>query len=76
MGNDLNLLVSDTEFLLEVESTALLHCMVCTGKEILFALHFTVFWQLDKREELVFDNFKKIIFESGTLIRFFFSRSF
>ena len=25
MGNDWNLLVSDTEFLLEVESTALLH---------------------------------------------------
>ena len=36
MGNELNLLVSDTELLLEVESTASLHCMVvCTGKEIL-----------------------------------------
>ena len=41
MGSDLNLFVSDTEFLLEVESAVLLHCMVCTGKEILFALHFT-----------------------------------
>ena len=61
MGNDWNLLVSDTEFLLEVESTALLHWMVLTGKEILFALHFTVFWQLDKRGELVFDNFKKFL---------------
>ena len=61
MGNDWNLLVSDTEFLLEVESTALLHWMVFMGKEILFALHFTVFWQLDKRGELVFDNFKKFL---------------
>ena len=61
MGNDWNLLVSDTEFLLEVESTALLHWMVLMGKEILFALHFTVFWQLDKRGELVFDNFKKFL---------------
>ena len=57
MMNDWNLLASDTEFLLEVESTALLHGMVFMGKEILFALHFTVFWQLDKRGELVFDNF-------------------
>ena len=62
MGNDWNLLVSDTEFLLEVESTALLHWMVLMGKEILFALHFTVFWQLDKRGELVFDKLKKFIF--------------
>ena len=46
--------------------------MVCTGKEILFPLYFTVFWQLDKIGELLFDNFKKIIFEFGTLIRFFF----
>ena len=61
MGNDWNLLVSDTEFLLEVESTALLHWMVLMGKEILFALHFTVFWKLDKRGELVFDNFKKFL---------------
>ena len=43
MGNDWNLLVLDTEFLLEVESTALLHCMMFIGKEILFPLHFTVF---------------------------------
>ena len=71
IGNDSNLLLSNTEFLLEVESTALLQCMVFIGKEILFALHFTVFWQLDKRGELVFDNLKKFIFEFGTLIRFF-----
>ena len=61
MGNDWNLLVSDTEFLLEVESTALLHWIAFMGKEVLFALHFTVFWQLDKRGELVFDNFKKFL---------------
>ena len=42
------------------------------GKEVLFALHFTVFCQLDKRRKLVFDNFKKITFEFGTRIRFFF----
>ena len=46
--------------------------MVFIGKEILFAVHFPVLWQLDKRGELVFYNFKKIIFEFGTLIRFFF----
>ena len=72
MGNNLNLIVSDIEFLLEVKSTALLHYMLCTRKKILFALHFTVFWQLDKRGEWVFDNFKNFIFEFGTLIRFFF----
>ena len=64
--------MSDTELLLEVEWTDLLHCMLFIGKKILFALHFTVFWQLDKRGELVFDNLKKFIFEFGTLIRFFF----
>ena len=46
--------------------------MVFIGKEILFILHFTVFWQLDKRGELLFDNLKKVIFEFGTLMRFFF----
>ena len=71
MGNDWNLLMSGTEFLLEVKSTVLLHCIVFIGKEILFALHFTVFWKLEKREKLVFDNLKKFIFEFGTLIRFF-----
>ena len=40
IGNDWNLLVSDTKFLLEVESTALLHYMVFIGKEILFPLQF------------------------------------
>ena len=43
MGNDGNLFVSDTEFLLEVESTVLLHSIVYIGKEILFVLYFTVF---------------------------------
>ena len=32
MMNDWNLLASDTEFLLEIESTALLHGMVFMGK--------------------------------------------
>ena len=65
--------MSDTDFLLEVESTASLHCKVFIGKEMLFALHYNVFWQLDKRGELVFDNIKKIIFEFGAIIRFFFT---
>ena len=60
MGNDCNLLVLDTEFSLEVKSTALLHCMVFIGNEILFVLDFTVFWQLDEKGEF------------GTLTRFFF----
>ena len=53
-------------------STALLHYIVFIGKELLFALHFTVFWKLDKRGKLVFDNLKKIIFEFGIVIKFFF----
>ena len=60
--------MSDTKVL--VELTALLHCMVFIGKGILFPLHFTVFRQLDKRGELLFDNSKKFIFEFGTLNRF------
>ena len=46
--------------------------MVFIGNEILFALHFTVFWQHDKRGELVFNDLKKCIFEFGTLIGFLF----
>ena len=67
-----NLLVTDTEFLLEVEPTSLLYCMVFIGSEMLFTLHFTVFWQLVKIGELVFDDLKTFIFEFGTFIRFFF----
>ena len=32
IGSDWNLLVSDTDVLMEVESTTLLHCMVFIGK--------------------------------------------
>ena len=53
-----------------VSSLITLHAVY--RKKILFALHFTVFWQPDKRGELLFNNLKKFIFEFGTLIRFFF----
>ena len=43
MGNNLNLIVSDIEFLLEVKSTALLHYMLCTRKKyyLLYILLFS-----------------------------------
>ena len=52
--------MTDTEFLLEVEPTSLLYCMVSIGREMLFTL------------QLVFDDLKTFTFEFRTLIRFFF----
>ena len=74
IGNDWNLPVSDTKVLLEL--TALLHCMVFIGKEILFPLHYTVFRQLDKRGELLFDNSKKLDFVEVAVTTGLFSKTF
>ena len=50
MGTDWNLLVSDAKFLLKVESTALLYCMVFRGKKY-YSLYILLFSDKMIKEE-------------------------